>query len=556
VTYEFLKTFHKRAEIVAMTDFIITRVSKKVRLKEYGISTNEAINLVLLVLCYIMEKSLVEEFCTKSDIAAYIGKVDSLYLKKNIPDAAYSFIADFIVKDCLLNNGLPFYFNTYNFEMEKEENINIKLIDDKRIELDGEGTYSYYMTPQGYKFMFNTLEIEDALQVSMEQFKLSLSIKKKNFSAARMNVDNLLNIGKTQIQKINYFIKRVKEDIGGAGIEDYERIYNDTFASLDEQKQGYDNLYEMIEHVELALMENATASMDQEKLSQEIDNISYIKNKLKFMISEQTKLLLKQQELQQVYDAAIDNILYIGFESRIDFETVILKKVEEAASFPKTLLSVLRPLFKPNILKSFNLRMALKEQKIVNEVVNEKNNILMSERYFNRLESERETRIRALNECYLSIFEVIVKHTFDSAKRKIMLSDLLNIADDEYLKLVPGLKILTNVLLQLSNLVYIDFAAINDQQAKTVFNPSEEFDVKYCVLSLVNKVQRYRKITALKVILARNKTIFIHQRQNRDRESQELFMTANENGLTCPDIQFEVELANDFATTKEVNNIE
>lgn len=178
LTYSFLKDFHRRSEIVAIVDFITTRVSRKVKFKEYEFNGGEAINLVMLVLCFIMEKSLVEEICTKNDIAGFIRRLDIEYIKKNIPDEEYMNITDYLIKDCLQNSGIPHYFSTYNFEVEKEEKINVKLIDDKRVSTGNDAVYSYYMTPQGYKFMFNTLEIEDSMKVSIEQFKLNLSIKK------------------------------------------------------------------------------------------------------------------------------------------------------------------------------------------------------------------------------------------------------------------------------------------------------------------------------------------------------------------------------------------
>lgn len=208
--YDFLKDFHRRIEIVAIVEFITTRVSRKMKFREFEFDSSEAINLVMLVLCFIMEKSLVEDTCTKNDITGFIRRLDIEHLKKGISDDEYVDIADYLIKDCLQNGGIPHYFKTYNFESGKEERINVKLIDDRRVAYEQETAYSYYMTPQGYRFMFNTLDIEDAMQVSIEQFKLNLSIKKRNFNAARNSVDGLFNISKTQLQRMNYFIKRVK----------------------------------------------------------------------------------------------------------------------------------------------------------------------------------------------------------------------------------------------------------------------------------------------------------------------------------------------------------
>ncbi|WP_010249379.1 hypothetical protein [Acetivibrio cellulolyticus] len=540
--YEFLKDFHRRAEIIAIVDFITTRVARKTKLREFGFEASETINLVMLVLCFIMEKSLVEEACTKNDVANFIRRLDVEFLKKNIPDEEYLGIVDYIIKDCLQNSGIPHYFSTYNFEANREEKINVKLIDDKRISVGNDNVYTYYMTPQGYKFMFNTLEIEDALKVSIEQFKLNLSIKKRNFNAARNNADSLFNISKTQIQRINYFIKRVKEDIGSAGIEEYERIYNSTFSSIDEQKEGYDNLYELIGRVENSIIESNNNGIQKEALTKEIEDISYIKNRLKFIINEQSNLLLKQQQLQKIYNEAVDNILYIGFENRINFEDVIMKKLEENPDLSYPLIKVLRPLFMPDTNKFFNIKMALGEQRIaMAETYSEGSNILMNERYFNRFESERDIRIRDINNKYIDIFEIICKQALENSEKEILLSTLVNQLRQEYVKFVPDLKILTNVLLQLCNIKEVDFRTIKGQRNKTVFNPSEAFDIKYCVLELLNRDKSYNSIDCLKILLSRNKKVFIAEKP-LEEDSDGLFSTEKVVGLNCPDILFKIEV--------------
>ncbi len=540
--YEFLKDFHRRAEIVAIVDFITTRVARKTKLREFKFDASETINIVMLVLCFIMEKSLVEEACTKNDVANFIRRLDAEFLKKNIPDEEYLQIVDYIIKDCLQNSGIPHYFPTYNFETKKEEKINVKLIDDKRISVGNDNVYTYYMTPQGYKFMFNTLEIEDSLKVSIEQFKLNLSIKKRNFNAARNNADSLFNISKTQIQRINYFIKRVKEDIGGTGIEEYEKIYNSTFSSIDEQKEGYNNLYELIGRVENSIISSNSNGIQKEALKKEMEDILYIKNRLKFIINEQSNLLLKQQQLQKIYNEAVDNILYIGFENRMNFEDVIIKRLEENPDLAYPLIKVLRPLFMPDTNKFFNIKMALREQRIAStETYSEGSNILMNERYFNRFESESDIRIRDINNKYIDIFEIICKSTLESSENKIMLSSIINELKQEYVKFVPDLKILTNVLLQLCNIKQVDFIAIKERKNKTVFSPSEAFDIKYCVLELLNRDKRYDDIRGLKIFLSRNKKVFIAE-EPLTQNSDGFFTTEKVEGLNCPDILFEIEV--------------
>lgn len=537
MTYEFLKNFHKRSEIVAIATFLTERVSRKQKLKEYHLDGSEAVNLVMLVLLFVMEKSLVEETCTKQDLAGFIRRMDAEYLHKNLQDEEYQDITDCLVKECLQNAGVPYYFITYNFESQKEEKIHVKLIDDKRVSLGTDFVYSYYMTPQGYKFLFNTLEIEEAMQISIEQFKLSLSIKKRNFTDARNSVDNLFHLSKTQIQKINYFIKKVKEDIGNAGIDEYEKIYNSTFDTLEEQKSGYDSLYELIANVEQS-MEESGSSESLKAVEQERENLFYIKGRLKIIIAEQSRLLLKQQELQKIYNEAVDELLYIGFENRMNFEETVVNRLEEDITLSEPLVQVLRPLFKPSVNQYFNLQKALKEQKLQSkEALSEGSGILMSEKYFNKQESEEDRNVRERNEKYLDIFEMICKYTAAAAGKELMLSELLKSVGAEYEKLVPEIRILTNVLLNLSSQKEIDFAQMKQQKNSTLFNPSEEFDVKYCVLSLIDRDSAYKNMKKLSIQVFPKEQIFIPERMMEEGAAMEITM-----GLHCPNLLFKMEV--------------
>lgn len=536
MTYEFLKNFYKRAEIVAIVAFLTERVSRKQKLREYHINGSEAVNLVMLVLLFIMEKSLIEETCTKQDLAGFIRRMDAEYLHKNLQDEEYQDITDCLIKECLQNAGVPYYFITYNFESQKEEKIHVKLIDDKRISLGGDSVYSYYMTPQGYKFMFNTLEIEEAMQISIEQFKLSLSIKKRNFTDARNSVDNLFHLSKTQIQKINYFIKKVKEDIGNAGIDEYEKIYNSTFDTLEEQKSGYDSLYELIATVEQSL-EESDDKCSPNVMEQERENLFYIRSRLKMIITEQSRLLLKQQELQKIYNEAVDELLFIGFENRMNFEEAVVNRLEEDITLSNPLIKVLRPLFKPSVNQYFNFGKVLKEQKIQSgETSNEGSGILMSDKYFSKLESENDKKIRDRNEKYLDIFEMICKYTA-AAGKELTLKQLLEAVGEEYGKLVPEIRILTNVLLNLSSQKEIDFILIKQQKNRTLFNPSEEFDVKYCVLRLIGRNSIYKNIKKLTIQVFPKEQIFIPERAMEHGSAMEITM-----GLHCPNLLFKMEV--------------
>lgn len=238
----------------------------------------------------------------------------------------------------------------------------------------------------------------------------------------------------------------------------------------------------------------------------------------------------------------MDNILYIGFENRLNFEDVIMKRLEENPELSYPLIKVIRPLFKPDTNKFFNIKMALREQRIaMAETYSEGSNILMNERYFNRFESESDIRIRDINNKYIDIFRIICEHTLESSEKEAMLSTLINHLKQEYVKFVPDLKILTNVLLQLCNIKEVNFKSIKDQRNKTVFNPSEAFDIKYCVLELLNRSKRYDSIRELKILISRSNKVFIAEKP-LDENSDEIFSTEKVTGLNCPDILFKIEV--------------
>ncbi len=266
------------------------------------------------------------------------------------------------------------------------------------------------------------------------------------------------------------------------------------------------------------------------------EDLIYIRKKLVMIITEQSKLLLKQQELQKIYNEAVDELLYIGFENRMNFEDTVLKKLEDDITLSEPLIKVLRPLFKPQVNHFFNLSKALKEQRIQKEEADSTDSgILMSEKYFSNMESESEVRIRERNEKYLNIFEMICKYTMNSPNQEIKLERLLLDARKEYRRLVPDIRIFRDVLLSLSTQKEVDFQAMKQQKNTTIFNPSEEFDIKYCVLKLISQDREYEKIRRLVIETCRDKSVFVPERST---EGEAMEIT---KGLRCPDMIFKME---------------
>ena len=528
-------------EIVSIVEFMISKVYRKSKFSRF--EDSEALNLIIQVLCFIMEKSLLEEPCTKDDISAFIRTLDIEFFKKQIPDEDYLNLTDYVIRDCLQNGGVPYTFKTYNCETGKEVEIDIKLIDDQRIVEQDMKLYSYYMTPQGYKFLFNTLEIEESMQVSIEQFKLSIAIKKRNFGTARNNVDQLFNLCRSQVQKINYLIKQINEDVYLVGIEEYGQIYRQTFDTLKEQKAGHDSLYDLIDKTEQEILEQAGMKLTQE-IEEDIEHINYIKQRLKYIISEQTKLLLKQQELSQVYNEAIDNILSIGFENRINLEKTLLETIEENPHKVNAIAKILKPLFMPSPEKIFNINLAYKEQRIEFEgEESQDDGVIRSDKNMAQGESETKIRVRAMNDHYSDILGIIFDFIIKAKGTPIKLSDIiaeLKQDGDLYKRFVPQTRTLLTVLLQLYNVRKVDVAKILGGNRRSIYNPSEEFDIKFTLLELVQSQKVYQNIQWMEATVDANETVSIEELGILSEDIP--FRTVE--ALVCPEMIFRAEVKN------------
>lgn len=535
-------------EVISIVNFIISKSYRKMTIREFGFEDEETLNLIIQILCFIMEKSLLEEPCTKEDISAFARTLDVELYKKQIPDEKYLELTDFIIRDCLQNGGVPYYFKTYDNEQNKLIEINIKLIDDKRIIDHDQKKFSYYMTPQGYKFLFNTLEIEESMQVSIEQFKLSIAIKKRNFGAAKNNINNLFNLSRTQIQKINYLIKQINEDIGLVGIEQYALIYKETFETLNEQAREYENLRTLIEATEKEIMEQAEMKMTDE-FKEDIEHITYIKQRLNYIITEQTGLLLKQQELQKVYNDAIDNILAIGFENRINLEESLLEPIERNPEKVNALTKILRPLFAPSPNKIFNINLAFKEQRVEVESDDDENDdgVIRDERFINQGETESLKRIREMNASYRNIVNIICDSILKANGEPVRLSEIISqIKNDQetYKRFVPQLRILMNVLLKLYNAHRIEIAKMLQVKHNSIYNQSEEFDIKNTLLELIHEKEIVRNIQWIEITVDKDKTVPIEEAEESEEltSSESPFKTVER--LICPQLIFKAEVKN------------
>lgn len=504
--YEFLNNFHKRMELVAIHHFMNEIAAVKEGLRQTALDKREALNLLMQLLCFIMEKSLLEQSCTLKDMAAYI---EFLHVEQSFDDQEvdYEELAKYLVRDALQNKGKPYYFESYDFIAKKNTSYFIRLVEDRLIQVEGKEDFSYSLTAQGFQFLFNTLEVEEALQMNFEQLRLKYAIQKRNFGSAKESVDNLFTLNRKQILKIQEYIRQIKEDIGTFSALDYEETYRTTFDTLNEQKEKHEELYKLIMTTKEQYV-NQHMERENTKLDEDLKHIDYIQTRLQQLLGEQLKMFKEHQTLSEVYDDAISNILYIGFENRLNIEKDILEPFEENIYALEGMANVLKPLFLPKMKRIFNFNLAYATQKIEEDESELDDRSVFFEEQFDE-ESERlyQERIEYVHEIYDLIVNQILVGIHENPVKGVKLSLLFSEIED--------VDLLRNVLVQLHNDHHLDIKAILKSSDAHVYTPAEDFDFGYTLSRVLKNNEVLSTIQSIQTHIVFGEKITIKSTNNK-----------------------------------------
>ena len=191
---DFLAGFDHRMEIVGVAESIINRRNRNMELEKL-FKEHELVNLVFSVLLFIMEKTLSEDSdCDKENIRRFIGQLLPRYYDLHLTDEELAQLTDYILKNILQNNGMPYHFQTIDYTTGKRKQIRIRLIADRVQEVNGGYKITYSLTDQGYDFLFRTKEVDQEIQMTIEELKLKELIKRKNFKKAHDQSQNLIQM--------------------------------------------------------------------------------------------------------------------------------------------------------------------------------------------------------------------------------------------------------------------------------------------------------------------------------------------------------------------------
>jgi hypothetical protein len=497
--YQYLEGFDKRMEIVGIVESIVNRKNRNMEIEKL-FKGNDFINLIFSVLLYIMEKTLAEDSdCDSEHILLFIQAILPKHYGLELDRKQLSMLTNYLLKNVLQNEGVAYHFETIDYENETRKNLTIRLIADRVQEVNGDYKITYFLTDQGYDFLFRTKEIDQEIQITIEELKLKELIKRKNFKKAHGQSQNLIQMVRQKKKEIQLFLQKIKENIHDVDIEEFERLMNSTYELLNEEYDLLNEIMEMARKSEDKIRQEYEMNLKlDETLKKAQTEIKQINQNIKATLSEQRDLILSRQSLSKVYIDTIGDSFIYSMENRFDLEEAILKRMEQHADRVDHFWKLLNPLFLPNIYQNLNIRsiyepqgmMKLEEEETTKSVDQEP----LSEDY-------EQKKIERVNEIHIDILDYLFQFVLKNGNQ-CTLGDFIGTLQEEpelYQRLSED-RLLFTTMLKLYDIGHIDMEAWRNRGDKVVMNLSEELNLEYCFSQLLSQHEYITGIRRLELI--------------------------------------------------------
>ncbi len=486
-------------EIVGIVESIVNRKNRNMELERL-FKDNDFINLVFSVLLFIMEKTLSEDSdCDSEHIMKFIEEIAPKYYGLELENNQLQQLTHYIIKNVLQNEGVAYHFQTMNYTNHVRENITIRLIADRVHDVNGSYKITYYLTDQGYDFLFRTKEIDQEIQITIEELKLKELIKRKNFKKAQNQSQNLIQMVRQKKKEIQMFMTKIKENIHNVDIEEYEKLMNSTYDLLNEEYDLLSEIMDMAQKSEEKIRQEYEMNLKlDDSLKRAQSEIKQINQNIKATLSEQKDLILSRQTLSKVYiDTIGDSFLY-SMEKRYDIEDLIIKQMEQHVDKVDQFWKLVNPLFCPKPYKNINLRGMYEPQGMIKLEEEEQIDMIENE---DLSEDTEQVKIERMNEIYVEILEYILVHVLD-CQNECALEKIVNSLRNEkalFGRLVED-RLFFTTLLKLYDIGVIDIAKWRESGDKAIMNLSEEFNLEYCLYQLLTKHDFMENIAKIELI--------------------------------------------------------
>ncbi len=504
--FEFLENFNKRMESIGIASSIINRKGKRTELESL-FDENELTNIIVSILLFIMEKTLEENNqCELYHIEAFLDELLSEYHGRKLSRDKLKELASYIIRDILQNNGVKLGYTLMNYTSITIEEINIRLISDKIVEENGIKKIVYFLTNQGYEFLFRMREMDEEIQLTIEQLKLKEYIKRKKFSSAVRQSAELINFVRQKKKDIEAFVLSIRQNIHSVDVEQFEALIKSTYAMLSEEYDTMQDIQKMISMAEEKIKEEFSMSKSfEDKLYKAKAEIQEIMHNIGIVITEQRDLIINRHSLTEMYLDTIKKSFEFSFEKRYDFEETILYSLERYENVLDRCINLLQPLTLPARRKLMGVGQIFEPQIIFKEVECEDTHLLRREDYD---ASQEKERVSLISEQYINILALFINETMHIGS--IALSEILGRLQNSdidnhiiegkklYKELMEGNRLLLTAL-YLYNIESIRISDFFHSRSRVLDHPTEEFSLEYCLTKLKGRIKGLENISELRI---------------------------------------------------------
>lgn len=528
----FLDVQHIRMKKIGAYALLFRNSIAKGTWKKYGFDEGfEQDNLIFSILLYIMEQSLKEEICTIDHIAAFIDEINNLYYKKGITYEECRDLGEYIVNTILCDNGNAMYFRAYNYKEGQYNDINISFIKNEMKYVEGVRRVSYSLTDAGYSLLLSTLEVEENLKITIHEILFKMHLEKASYDKAVDDIKSIFNSFRIRVQSMEDAIRKIKENPLSYSSEDYVSMTEGNLEILNNAKKKFiihkekvnQKINEFIEH-DIHIKE-----LNKEE-KENLNNLKIIEKYLNRTIDEDQRVLKKHFDLKDVYGKELENISKMSLIERFNFRTEVYNNILDNSDKLENIDIFLRPLFKMQPRKFYNINKALEYQKAIkkNETDDEEISFDGSE----SIEVENKKKLERL-EKYKGVIGMLLELAIE--RDKISLGEInYVIKDSEMLMntLIPTVEIFREVIIEMLKNRTIDIAEIREERKNSVESGEIEFQLNKSILDIIDTNNDFKKISKIKV------------EKILDNEDVKLAGLRNENGdiknFVCSDISIEI----------------
>lgn len=407
---EILKTMPERISVfnvgVRLADYAATHTQF---LNKANLSKDDYLFLCYYLLLFIEENNICSLPCGYQDI---LRAVNSFCKTNNVNTDTEALTAN-IINECFQNNGTILYENT-SFLAKK---IPIKLIDTTY--KDKKTTYS--ITDSCRKWLYSSYEIEQVGHISLGLLIIEKAIASGRFDIAKNTVNKVDKEIINNIEAAEEMRNEISSNVYQFDTSDILASLKKTRHALQAQEKEINDLQGYFDSI---INEDSISSLKNEtKFIEAKDDIDYVKEKLKDILSHQLKLIKATQDVDSTFREELKRFPSLNNTKYINIKKDVLSVMKHNPTTSYNIIDMFSSVFNVRFPKIFNLNKILDRQIVYTERGDEEPVEIKKEELLKIANIAEEKKNIYIKECQTIIFEIFKNVVSNTT---IRLSSMLN----------------------------------------------------------------------------------------------------------------------------------